>query len=430
VISHPVRICLSLLAVFGAAGLARAQNAEPKVIESGWGVGLPGAAASKPGVVWTGPYAGANFVAGASGFSLADSNGGSLRGVGSTGYGLGLTLGYDYQLAQGFVTGVAADINGAGGKARYGDAISASAGALSQSSAWALRGRAGVTVGAETLLYGTAGYSESVASLGYVANGRSLGATVASPGVVFGGGVETEAANEIFLRGEYLHGRYASRSYLDGALGVSPWSDDFRVALIYRPQYLSGGAQAPTLTPGKIDWSGFYALALVGPQSTKTRIVVDGAAEANGLLADGVGAAVAAGYGQQTGDLYAGLEMELGDANSVAKFSQQGAVAELASKWEWATRARAGLAVTPNTMIYVAGGWSLAGGAAELDLGPVAQRASFRLSGPQVGLGVETMFSEHLGGRLEYLETFYAPLAGGAVSPNASLARAGLLYHF
>ena len=88
------------------------------------------------------------------------------------------------------------------------------------------------------------------------------------------------------------------------------------------------------------------------------------------------------------------------------------------------------MALAPNTLAYVAGGWSVAGGTAEVNAGAGPQSSHAQFSGPQIGLGIDAMFSETLGGRIEYLQTFYAPQASGLVTPTAGVTRAGLLYHF
>lgn len=429
-LSCRTRICISLTVLLAASNLAGAQSLSGTAPVSPGSPHLPegaagGGAAGGPRVDWSGPYAGANIIVGNVGFPISYSDIASARSLGATGAGLGGTIGYDRTLGNGAVAGVAADMNGPG------PAVASGGISLSQSSSWALRGRLGVTDGDRTLVYGTAGYAQALESLDLPVTGATQRWRDAISGVVFGGGVETQISDELFLRGEYLQGVYQPRSYLGGALGVAPSTQAFRLGLIYRPPTASGAGAGPMFTPNFNDWSGFYAVALAGADFMSARIGSDSTPRQGGLSADAPDLAAAAGYGRQFGNLYAGVEAELSDAPSLASLTYEGGTAlKLSSNWQFAARARAGMALTPNTLAYVAGGWSVAGGTAEANAcaGPQSSHAQF--GGPQIGLGIDAMFTPTLGGRIEYLQTFYAPQASGLVTPTAGVTRAGLLYHF
>ena len=427
-LSYRAQICISLAVVLAASSLARAQSlgemtsppsASPHLQDGGAGL----TAMSGPGVDWNGPYVGANFIVGNIGFPLNYGDIASVRGIGMTGAGMGGTVGYDRALDNGVVAGIAAEMNGPGPSASYSGV------SLSQRSSWALRGRIGVTDGGRTLVYGTAGYAQALESLDLPVNGATQRFSDTISGVVFGGGVETQISDEFFLRGEYLQGVYQPRSHL----GVAPSTQAFRLGLIYRAATTSdaGAGVAPMFTPNFSDWSGFYAVALAGADFMSARIGSDSTPRLRGLSAEAPELAAAAGYGRQFGNLYAGMEAELGDAPTVASLAYEGAtVLKMSSNWQFAARARAGMALAPNTLAYVAGGWSVAGGTAEVNAGACPQSSHAQFSGPQIGLGIDAMFSETLGGRIEYLQTFYAPQASGLVTPTAGVTRAGLLYHF
>jgi opacity protein-like surface antigen len=74
--------------------------------------------------------------------------------------------------------------------------------------------------------------------------------------------------------------------------------------------------------------------------------------------------------------------------------------------------------LTPNTLLYVTGGWSWSQFLYSLtsNVG-LAETATLNLAGPQVGFGVETQLGGGWNARLEYLEAFYA---NGSFNPFPS----------
>ena len=428
---------MAILAILSASNAAWAQSASLASADIMSSPHLPNAPASfdalanGAGVDWTGPNFGVNFSVGSSGYPMTLSNTASLKGFGASGFGYGATMGYDYQFQNGIVAGVAADLNGPRAAAQFSDTNSMTNASVSQRSSWALRGRIGATLGEETLAYGTLGVataSESAGMTNPVTAQRWRGNYT---GLVVGVGVETKVTEEVFLRTEYLRGQYPARTYDGGALSVSPWSDEFRIGLIYRPQLDSGGGSAPTVAAQKVDWSGAVVGALAGPQFSKSKLTIAPTTAVNGMVADGASLAAVAGYGVLSGNLYGGGEMELGSVNSaISAAVPTSGTASVSSTYQVAARARAGVAMAMNTLLYITGGWSFEGGAAALTSPTLGLSDHSVIRGPQLGLGLDTMFSTHVGARLEYLQTFYSPQAAGAVAATAGVSRAGLLYHF
>lgn len=159
--------------------------------------------------IWTGVYAG--FHGGAlwsdlntdfsSSFSATEATGGGHVGF-NTGLG-GAIVGLEAD----------ADIDGV----EYGYSTSGGSGEFSTDWSGTIRGRVGLPVG-PALIYATAGYAWSSASVSEKSGGASSSDDVTFHGVVYGAGVETKVLPNLSLRLEALRFDYASEELsLSGA---------------------------------------------------------------------------------------------------------------------------------------------------------------------------------------------------------------------
>jgi outer membrane immunogenic protein len=113
----------------------------------------------------------------------------------------------------------------------------------------------------------------------------------------------------------------------------------------------------------------------------------------------------------------------------------------------YSVRGRAGFVVTPNMLVYGTAGWSSAKFESLFNFDipgqPFVAADSRRISGVQVGGGMEVNIGGNWGGRVEYLHTFYqstnvlsALVQPGnvgpiqTVKPSIGVGRAALIYRF
>jgi opacity protein-like surface antigen len=129
-------------------------------------------------------------------------------------YGLGLSGGLDWH-TRGIVLGIESDFSANGGSVGIGPAKYMSAYLAT------VRGRAGVKLMPDLLVYGTAGLGLLATDIRIDTTGAKSQKTL--PGFIYGLGLEREWKNVIFF-GEYLHsdfGRNSARIDQSGLFGVS-----------------------------------------------------------------------------------------------------------------------------------------------------------------------------------------------------------------
>lgn len=395
---------------------------------------------------WTGPYIGVNVGAGWSMGQLNVPNSAAFSGIGLLGASAGLTGGYDYLFGSNVVGGLVLDANIKTVNAHATTTSGDSAG-MTEAYSWALRGKLGVLADERTFIYGTAGFSE-IGLNAAISNGVSTASqNDRLNGAVFGGGIETRLQDDWFGYVEYLHGIYQKQSYVGGLFNITPSTDDIRVGIVYRPSDLAAGSSPAWNSHVVENWAGGYIGLQGGWGSTRTVISAANVGSFNGLDGSGPIGGFVVGYDIQGADVQgadyqtsksvAGIEVDGSIASTKSTLNIDSGPtaygAQLTYDYDFSVRGRIGQAFS-DTLLYATGGWSET--RAELTTtGLGGASGSHVFNGLQLGVGAETMFSEHVGARLEYLQTFYekyADIRGSTigVQPTSGKTRVALIYKF
>ncbi|WP_036286491.1 outer membrane protein [Methylosinus sp. PW1] len=408
----------------------RGRTYAPIVSKDGFAPARPVA----PPPSWTGFYVGATLGTGWAKFRLSDkwSN---FDGVGMFGASVGATAGFDYQFSPSIVAGIAVDGNVNTTAAK--DSSSSGESTFREAASWALRGRLGTLTSDDTLVYVTAGVSEVFTRESD--SGSSGGSNARFVGGVFGAGVETRLTGNLYGRVEYLHGVYGKRSFDGGASYVHPDTGVARIGLIFRPSESDGrdapfaptGARGPLL---RESWTGAHIGAHGGVAWASTKFS-DSNSSTDGVGGAGGVGGVLLGYDYQYGRSVFGLEVDgsAGGARSTSSQVFPPTSAQTAYEWDYSIRARAGH-LFGDTLLFGTAGWSQTYGRLTT-VGLFGTSASHAFTGFQLGGGMETMLTEHVGARLEYLHSFYekyAAVLGSSTDarPTTGKTRAAVIYKF
>ena len=421
---------------------------------------------------WTQFYIGAvlgfDFMSGRS--NLTPVGGGpslfGLDGLQGADLGLSAFAGFDVQVAPRFVVGGFVDYDwsrqrttvNVGGN---GLGLNVTAGMPSLDQGWTIGGRAGFLATPDILLYGLAGYSQMRINnwnLNYVILGGGPSLTVQEPaqtshGYTVGAGVEYRLAGNVSLRGEYRYVGLGRNTTLDplGAVWTTDLSEHvIRIGAAYRFGQFGGPAAtaaAPALNPA---WTGVYVGAGIGGDAVTPHVAasIPGALDFNaaGLGGADVGGTFTIGYDRQIAPKWVIGAFGLIDlaTNGGASVTATGGGATLTSdlasvKWAWTVGGRAGYLVSPETLVYVLGGYSgsTARAVSYNLMGFVSSSPEREYHGPTVGGGFERFFSDRISARAEYrlthVETrddltdglFTSVSAGGTIHT----LRGSLVYH-
>ncbi|MDJ0448915.1 outer membrane beta-barrel protein [Methylocystis sp. JR02] len=139
------------------------------------------------------------------------------------------------------------------------------------------------------------------------------------------------------------------------------------------------------------------------------------------------------GYERQFGVGVAALEADASASGVNSSFSTPNLNGKIAYDWDYSLRARFGR-LFGNTLAFASVGWTQT--YARLTTGGLGGlTTSHVFSGVQLGGGVETMLTPHIGARLEYLHSFYgkyASVLGSSIdaTPTAGKTRAAVVYKF
>ncbi|TYR32837.1 porin family protein [Mesorhizobium microcysteis] len=163
---------------------------------------------SAPVSSWAGPYAGLHLGYGFSG-DVSDGTGGS---IGTDGWLGGAFGGFQMQNGQ-FVYGIEGDVNYSG--------VDGTDGTFTARSRidGSLRGRAGVAVTDDILLYGTAGIAAERLRITEDATGNRDTNTMI--GYTVGGGADVKLTEQVFARGEYRYTDYGSQDFTLPGVGTA-----------------------------------------------------------------------------------------------------------------------------------------------------------------------------------------------------------------
>lgn len=212
-INRPLAAALGLavLAVAPAAYAADVVYQEPPVPAAPMEIA--------PVNTWSGPYAGVSLGYGFSG-NTDVSNGAGSVGISTDGWMGGAFGGFQQQNGS-FVYGAEADINYSRVKGSVGDPLGVTGSSIESRTSvdGSIRGRAGVTVTEDILLYGTAGLAAERQRVTASDGIDSVRDTQTLLGYTVGAGVDARLTEQVFGRLEYRYTDYGSRTYDFGGIG-------------------------------------------------------------------------------------------------------------------------------------------------------------------------------------------------------------------
>lgn len=206
----------------------------------------------------------------------------------------------------------------------------------------------------------------------------------------------------------------------------------FALAAVAAIPFAFGAAQAADVEIGPAaiqvpNWSGVYVGVTGGYTFNNTGFYAPGTS-LDGIGANGALAGALVGFNWQVSPRFVvGIEAD-------ASISEDDTLSPLTSEnWSAGVRARAGALVSPSTLFYLSAGWSWAHADFSQMFAIPGQDAIF--SGPQLGVGIESMLTRNILARFEYLLSFYGEetfAAGGGrtLAPTTGTARLGLAYTF
>ncbi len=162
---------------------------------------------SAPISSWAGPYGGVQL-----GYGFSGSADDGVNDIGTDGWVGGAFGGFNMQNGQ-FVYGVEGDIN-------YSGIEGSNAGFEARSPVdGSVRGRAGVAVTADILLYGTAGVAAESLRITHEASGARDSNTML--GYTVGAGADVKLTEDVFARAEYRYTDYGSEEFTLPGVGTA-----------------------------------------------------------------------------------------------------------------------------------------------------------------------------------------------------------------
>lgn len=425
--------------------------------------------------------------------------------------------GYNFQVAPSWVLGVEGDIGfgdhttALAGFARspWLNSTTSPLDSLSVKVGWdaSLRGRAGYLLTPATLVYATGGVAWQHYDVTSVC--ASIGCNTIAPAIVssattkagwtVGGGLETALGGHWLLRADYRYADFGNASFtitrtIPGVLSIDTLDAMLRthtasVGLAYKfGEPVVGGRSHPLAAQGAMQpslqssWTGAYAGLGLGARAARTDLV-ETAESLGGIARDLTNRGTArpmdntafrvnpyAGYLWQFAPQWiAGVEGDVGIADrtttregyttiGLSNFQSPGESLSIRSRWDASLRARLGLLVTGETMLYATGGvaWQnleFTSTCASVPcsvffgLSPAVVSASTTRTGWTVGGGLETRLGGNWLARADYRYSDYGTAAftvarsspvpprnpsvdSWDVTSRAHLATFGLTYQF
>jgi outer membrane immunogenic protein len=376
------------------------------------------------GFTWTAVYGGLHAGYGFANTSISVPGVFGFSGIGSNGWLVGGKVGADYQFAQRWVAGVLLE-----GNLQGIDTVIGFGGGnlkLSGDRRWAVRGRLGYLLTPETLLYVTGGFTQGRTTFSVTGLGS---ASITANGWQVGGGIETRLAGNWFMYAEYIH-TFSNSFGQFAPLSVKPTSGTARIGLNYRFGF--GGLHPSFAAPVRRNWSGFFAGVQAGYGFSNTTISAPGVFSFRGIGSQGVTGGVLAGYDHQFAgtNIVAGVEADASLSDIKTTINLGGASASIGSDWNVGLRARLGYVMGGSIMPYVSAGY----GWTHVKTSGLGGGFSQSLSGFQLGAGVETMLTQNVALRAEYIHQFNGSrdLIPGLLRTRTDngRARVGITYKF
>jgi outer membrane immunogenic protein len=421
---------LVLLVGAGAASSACAADASQN-----------GAAAAP---AWQGFYAGVYASDDITALHLAVPGEFSFDGIGGeSGFG-GALLGYNHRFSERVVGGAEIDAALATGGSHLDASEDESYFNSSVTGDWgaSITGRIGYLVSPDTLFYAVGGGVVAVASYGCTSNEFDCPARMQKTMYgwpVLGLGAETQIASNWRLRYEYDVKFLPTLDFYP--IEVTPFSGTANFALIrdFGAPAGSGSAAGPSFGYAPRSWTGFHGGVAAGYSMSMTEFSgSEGpySARFDGLGGGGPVGGLFGGYDQQIGNVVMGV-----DAGYYLNGGRlQGALTgfgsfDMTGHSFYTLTGRAGVVVSPSTMVYALGGWIHADGALNLydEGGARVEGGTFGRDGSEIGGGIETWVSRRLSVRAEYAYAMFGNLPeaeGLDVQSHVGTATVGAVLHF
>jgi outer membrane immunogenic protein len=354
---------------------------------------------------------------------------GNTAEFGSKGGSIGATIGFDYQFARRWVAGAAFDANLEDVEAVIEGPLGSVSAKIDRSIA--LRLRAGYLISPSTLIYATGGWVGMHSVVDYSVAPLFVSGDTTQGGFVVGGGIETAITHNLFVRAEYLHSEYASSAYFSTSAPARSSVNAARIGVTYKfgmPEW--GAAYATEEAPLRASWTGFYGGIGAGYGASNTSIYLpppSGYTE-TGAGAEGLSGVLSAGFDYQFGaSIVAGIVADAAVNGATTDFFGGGIAFD--QPRSLSLRGRLGYLLSGDTLIFASAGWS----ASRADFSAGGFEKSDTLNGFVFGGGIETMVTEHVALRAEYLHTLEAKMPisiAYELKQQNGVARTSLIYRF
>lgn len=308
---------------------------------------------------------------------------------------------------------------------------------------YSLSARAGWLANPNTMLYVIGGYSHAEMKASLAINGLFSGSVSQDySGYHVGGGLETKLSQNLTARIEYRYTEYSGEDWgTGGFLNIEPSSHTGTFGLAWNLFEPSAGATiSASSTPARVSWTGLYVGGNIGGGALISNIEVPGLfpGNFNGLGGEGFVGNILVGYDYQVSDRFViGVQADIGRANLDTELNIPGLLnASAGPDHIYSVSARAGWLASPDTLLYVIGGYSHAEMSAQISVAQLfSGSASQSYSGYHVGGGLETMLSENLSARVEYRYAQYDAEDWGTgglltVEPSSHIGTFGLAWKF
>ncbi len=402
---------------------------------------------------WTGFYVGANIGAGGivNDISLPGLGAGNFNGIGGEGILVGGMLGFNYQISPKFVVGVQGDIGFTDLETELNIPGLFNLSAKPEFTA-SISARAGWLATPNSLLYIIGGYSHAEydvdISIPFIP--ASVGFKEKYDGFHVGGGIETKVSSNLTARLEYRYTQYAGEDWgTGGFLKVKPSSHTATVGVAWQFYNLASGevvTPVADLDPpaSENSWTGLYAGGWFGAGAIVHDISIPpaGPGNFNGIGGEGVLGGGMVGFNYQISpEFVVGIQGDVGFSDLETKLSIPGLITAKARPGFIASiSGRAGWLSSPDTLLYVLGGYSYADYKLSGTLGlagvaaPVSFSAKEKFDGFHVGAGIETRLTDNISARVEYRYTEYGGEDWGTgfldVEPSSHTGTIGIAWNF
>lgn len=388
---------------------------------------------------WTGFFAGGFVGAGGRVTNVGLGGFADVDGLGGEGLLGGAMVGYNYQVNSDFVVGIQGDIAWTGMDTELNPGLLPISGSFGTDYIASISARAGVIVNPDTMLYALGGFSFAKSNFKLavpIVGAVSLNEDYT--GAHVGAGLETRVTDNLTARVEYRYTAFDGENYGNAGLArTSPSAHTATVGLAWNWYDPNSTQVSEAVSYAQTDWTGLYLGGFVGAGASVTDLKLLGG-NFNGLGGEGFAAGAMVGYNYQVApEFVLGLQADLTltDLDNELNVGLLGISASSGSDFVGSASVRAGWLATPDTLLYVLGGFSRAESSFQLNtpIGTGEIKQSFR--GYHVGGGLETRVSERVTARMEYRYTEFGEEDSGTLGflnfePSMHTATFGFAYNW